>query len=157
MALTAYCHPEGWQGVAIHAHAPWTGRLLYPFFHAGPWHALMNAWALLAVVFTYGVSLRRMLAAYAVAVTMPVDTLGAFLPFDSPTVGLSGVVWFLFGSISLEVARKRYYQAWMLSFLAAGFAAPRVNAWLHVYCYAAGLAAAFLNRTFDMEKKEKKE
>lgn len=135
-----------WHSVGIYAHGPWTGRLLYPFFHAGLLHALINAWCLLSVVFIYDVSLSRILFAYAAAVSMPVGTLGAFLPLDSPTVGLSGVVYVLFGTISFEVARKLYFQCWMLFYIAVGFLFPATNAWLHLYCYLCGLLFACLNK-----------
>lgn len=87
-----------------------------------------------------------MLFAYVVAVTMPVDTLGVFLPLDNPTVGLSGVVYVLFGTISFEVARKRYFQFWMLFYISVGFIFPNTNAWLHLYCYLCGFLFALLNK-----------
>lgn len=139
-------HFVGWHSVGIYAHCPLSGRFLYPFFHANVWHALLNVWCLLSVVFLYDVSLRRMLAAYFLAVTVPVDTLGLLLPLDNPTVGLSGMVYVLFGSLSFEVLRKRYYQCWMLFYIAVGFLMPNTNAWLHLYCYLCGLVFALLNK-----------
>ena len=135
-----------WHSVGIYSHCHLSARLAYPFFHANLFHALLNAWCLLSMVFIYKVSLLRMLFAYTVAVTMPVDTLGTFLPLDSPTVGLSGVVYVLFGTISFEVARKRYFQCWMLFYIAVGFFFPNTNAWLHLYCYLCGFIAALLNK-----------
>ena len=83
---------------------------------------------------------------YMIAVTVPVDTLGYFTTMDSPTVGLSGLVFALFGSISFEVLRKRYYQLWMLFYLVAGFLFPGINAVLHLWCYVLGLIMALLNK-----------
>ena len=131
-----------WQSVGIYPGCGLPGRLLYPFFHANPVHAALNAWCLLSVVFMYGVSLLRLLFAYAVAVTVPVGAFGT----DMPTVGLSGVVFVLFGSLSFEVRRKAYFQLWMLSYLAIGFLFPNTNAWLHLYCYATGVVAGVLNK-----------
>lgn len=142
----SFVHVSDWTAVGICSSCPLSGRLLYPFFHAGFVHAVLNAWCLLSVVFIYEVSYWRMFFAYVVAVTMPVDTLGVFLPLDNPTVGLSGVVYVLFGTISFEVARKRYYQFWMLCYIAVGFLFPNTNAWLHLYCYLCGLAFACLNK-----------
>lgn len=148
LSVTAlsFVHVADWSAVGICASCPLSNRLLYPFFHAGFLHALLNAWCLLSVVFIYDVSYLRMLFAYVAAVTVPVDTLGTFLPLDSPTVGLSGVVYVLFGTISFEVAHKRYYQLWMLFYIAVGFLFPNTNAWLHLYCYLCGLAFACLNK-----------
>ena len=148
LLVTALSLPDisDWHDVGIYSHCPVSGRLLYPFFHAGVVHAVLNAWCLLSVVFLYDVSWLRMLFAYVATATVPVDTLGMFLPLDSPTVGLSGVVYVLFGTISFEVARKRYYQLWMLCYIAVGFLFPNTNAWLHLYCYLCGLAFACLNK-----------
>lgn len=142
----------GWGEVGIYAHCPMSARLLYPFFHAGVLHAALNAWCLLSLAFLYKVTCKRILVAYTMAVTVPVDTLSAFLPFDNPTVGLSGVVYVLFGSISFEVARKRYFQLWMLSYITVGFILPNTNAWLHLYCYLCGLAFALLNKPITLKR-----
>lgn len=142
----SFVHVSDWTAVGICSSCPLSGRLLYPFFHAGFVHAVLNAWCLLSIIFIYDVSYWRMFFAYVVAVTMPVDTLGVFLPLDNPTVGLSGVVYVLFGTISFEVARKRYFQCWMLFYIAVGFFFPNTNAWLHLYCYLFGFIAALLNK-----------
>lgn len=141
-------HIADWYSVGICAHCPLQGRFLYPFFHANIFHAALNAWCLLVLVFTYDITFWRLLAAYAVAVSIPVDTLGMLLPLEHPTVGLSGVVYVLFGSVSCEVARKSYYQAWMCFYICIGFLFPNTNAWLHLYCYVAGLVGALLNCPF---------
>nr|DAI43692.1 MAG TPA: GlpG-like protein [Caudoviricetes sp.] len=135
-----------WQTVGIYAGSNMLGRLLYPFFHANTFHALLNSWCLLSVVFIYDIGIGRLLSAYMIAVFVPVDTLGYFMTMDSPTVGLSGMVFALFGSISFEVLRKRYYQSWMIFYLAAGFLLPNTNAVLHLWCYVLGLIMALLNK-----------
>ena len=93
-----------------------------------------------------------MLTAYLIAVTVPVNMLGSFLPFDNPTVGLSGVVYVLFGSISFEVLRRVYFQCWMLFYIAIGFLMPNTNAWLHLYCYLCGFMAALLNKPIHIKR-----
>ena len=139
-----------WDGMAIHAHCPLQGRLLYPFFHAGIIHAALNAWVLLSIVFIYEVSMGRLILAYIVAVTIPVDSLETLIPsIGKPTVGLSGCIFFLFGSLSFSVARKMYYQSWMAFYLALGFLPHAMNGWLHLYCYAAGLLLACLQKPFE--------
>lgn len=127
-------------------------RFLYPFFHVGFLHAALDAWCLLSIVFIYDISVWRLLLAYAIAVSFPVDTLARLLPPHAPTVGLSGIVYALFASISFEVARKRYYQCWMLFYLLAGFLLPAVNAYLHLYCYLCGLVVALLNKPIYLKR-----
>lgn len=116
-------------------------RLLYPFFHVNLLHAALNAWCLLSVVFIYNTSFWKLLFSYIVAVTIPPVCLS-----NIPTIGLSGVVFALFGSISFEVQRKAYYQLWMLAYLVTGFFFPNTNALVHLYCYLAGGAVAVLNK-----------
>lgn len=135
-----------WNEVGIYSGCRLYGRLLYSFFHANILHAVLNAWCLLSLVFIYDISYWRMLLAYIIAVTVPVDILDSFINMAAPTVGLSAVVFVLFGSISFEVVRKWYYQGWMLLYLVVGFLFPNTNAWLHLYCYLVGLLVALLNK-----------
>ena len=84
---------------------------------------------------------------YIIAATIPIDTLGNFIDnMTLPTVGLSAMIFVLFGSISFEVLQKWYYQAWMLFYLTIGFFFPNTNAWIHLYCYIAGLVIALMNK-----------
>lgn len=132
---------EDWSAVGIYEGCRLSGRLLYPFFHANLLHAALNAWCLLSVVFIYDISLWRLALAYIIAVSVPPCCF-----VDTPTVGLSGLVYVLFGTISFEVGRKLHYQLWLLFYLAIGFLFPNTNAWLHLYCYLVGCVVALLNK-----------
>lgn len=132
---------QDWSAVGIYSGCGLSCRLLYPFYHANLLHAILNAWCLLSIVFIYDTSIWRLTLAYIIAVTIPSLFLSVI-----PTVGLSGVVFALFGSISFEVGRKLYYQLWMLAYLAIGFLFPNTNAWVHLYCYIVGLLVALLNK-----------
>lgn len=133
--------------VGIYPDCPLSGRLLYSFFHANVLHSSLNSMCLLAVVFRYNTTPLKLLGAFLVAAAYPAATL-ASLPFSTsaPTIGLSGIVFALFGSISFSVARKLYWQKWMLFYIVLGFVAPYTNAWLHLWCYTVGFAWAFINR-----------
>ena len=136
-----------WQTVGIYAGSDIAGRVLYPFFHANILHASLNSWSLLSMVFIYDIGIWRLVLAYIIAVTIPVDTIECFIgEMTSPTVGLSGIVFVLFGSISFEVLRKQYYQLWMIFYLTAGFLFPHTNAILHLWCYMLGFLVALLNK-----------
>lgn len=142
-----------WPAIGIYSGGGWVGHLLYHFFHANLLHAGLNVWCLLAVVFVYKVSFARLLLAYIIASVFPVDTLAMLVDgLDTPTVGLSGMVFVLFGSISFEVGRKGYYQAWMLCYLVMGFLFSGTNAWLHLYCYMAGFMVALLNKPITVSR-----
>lgn len=137
------------QEVGIRQGCGLAPRLAYPFFHANVLHAALNVWCLLSVMFAYDVSWRMLLLAFIVAMTVPVGFLGC----AAPTVGLSGVVFFLFGSLSFSVIRKWYYQTWMAAYLIAGFFLPGVAGRLHLWCYAVGFIVALLNRPYRKERR----
>lgn len=150
ISILVFClalqHVDNWEAVGIYSGCGLTCRVLYTFYHANLLHALLNAWCLLSVVFIYDTSVWRLLIAYIIACTIPVVCLS-----DVPTVGLSGVVFALFGSISFEVERKAYYQLWMLAYLFVGFLFPNTNAWVHLYCYIVGLLVALLNKPVKLD------
>jgi len=116
-------------------------RLAYPFFHANFLHYVINSWALLSVVFAYDINPSRVLACYIASVLVPVGLLNLAVP----TVGCSGVLYGLFGSLSLSVRRKWTWQVWWIGFIAVGFFMGGVNSWVHLWCYAWGLCIALLN------------
>lgn len=118
-------------------------RFTYQFFHASLLHAAINCWALLSVVFIYDVSWRMILTGYIVSALFPISLLGTSIP----TIGLSGLIYFLFGRISLSVVRKVYFQGWMFFFIGVGFSFATTNAWMHLFCYVIGVFIAFLNKS----------
>lgn len=151
--LLSLCVSPDWYDVGIYSDCELQGRLLYSFFHVNPLHAILNSWCLLSIVFIYDISKWRMLLAYLVASFVPVGLFSKFLnTMAIPTVGLSSVVFFLFGSISFEVVRKWYYQSWMIIYLVAGFLFRGVNAWLHLYCYSLGFIVALLNKPINTKR-----
>lgn len=145
--IVSFLPKPNWYDVGIYAGCDIVNRLIYIFYHANIIHASLNAWCLLSLVFIYNISVWRILLAIAISVTIPVNTLSLLIDSMSlPTVGISSVVFTLFGSISFEVQRKWYYQGWMFFYLAIGFLFPNTNAWLHLYCYIVGFIIAFLNK-----------
>ena len=135
-----------WRAVGVYPSCPAVNRLTYQFFHTSPLHAAVNAWCVLSVVFIHKVSLQRLMFAYTASAFVPANTIGMFAEWNTPTVGLSGVAYALLGTITFNVARKRYFQSCMAVYITLGFVLPKVNAWLHLYCYLCGLALACLNK-----------
>ena len=147
IALALYTGSNGLPDVGICAGCDFSARLLYPFFHASLLHALINGWVLLAIVFRYDITIHRLLLAYAVAASVPADTLAWIAPtMRIPTVGLSAIVFFLLGSISFQVRRKAYFHSWMAFYLIIGWIMPGLNATLHLYSYLLGFVVALLNK-----------
>ncbi len=151
LAVTALS-PLGDCGMGIAAGCAAAPRLLHPLFHANVPHAALNAWALLSVAFTYGVTPRRLALAWLASSAFPAAVFGV----QKPVAGLSGVVFFLFATLLFRVRRKMYFSAWMAAYLAAGFLLPGVGGWLHLWCFALGLAAAALNAPFKIKAKDGK-
>lgn len=152
--LLSFINVDDWGAVGVYAGCGTLQRFLYPLFHASLIHALVNAWCFLSVVFIFDISKLRIFIAYFMAITLPINALGhLFTSCNSPTVGLSGVVFVLFGSIAFEVKRRLFNQIWMLSFLGIGFLFPYTNAALHLYCYACGTVIALLNKPFKIKER----
>lgn len=145
VVMSAVLSPD-FRSVGIYAGCSAVGRLVYPVWHVGIIHAALNAWCLLVVVFRYEVRWPRLLAAYAVAVSFPAGLLSAVDPaLHNPSVGLSGVLYALFGMLAFDVARRWYWQKWMAAYLLIGLLMPHVSGLLHLYCYACGLLLSLLN------------
>lgn len=138
--LVLHLLPVPLDAVGVRAGCTLSARLLHPFFHASLLHCLVNGWALLSVVFIYEPSLVRLLVCYGIAVSFPASLFGC----ATPTVGASGVIFALLGSLSFSVRRRWYWQAWWAFFLGLGFVLPTTNGWVHLYCYVLGVAIGFL-------------
>lgn len=132
-----------WHSVGLYAGGPWWGRFSYEFFHANLLHAALNCWCLLSVVFLYEVRWPRLLLAFAVAASVPAGALsGYFVSLCTPSIGLSGMVYALFGLLSFDVRRRWYYQGCMVMYLTLGFFLPNSSAVVHLWCYALGFLCA---------------
>lgn len=123
-------------------------RFAYPFLHANVFHFIINAWCLLSIVFLYETPVSMLLLGYAVAVSAPVGLLG----ITTPTVGVSAVLYFLLGSMSMRVRRKWYWQAWWAFFITVGFFISSVAARLHLWCYAVGVIVSLLTMPIRWER-----
>lgn len=121
-------------GAACHA-APWWAcvPLLAPFFHTGWLHCLLNVWCLLGLVFACGARWRAMAVAWLAAAAFP------YCLQSLPTVGLSGVCWAIMGWLTPRVRRRGLWWLTVAAWTALGLIMPGVNAWLHLWCFAAGL------------------
>lgn len=139
---------QGWQEVGIAQGAGLIQRLTYHFFHANISHIAMNVWTFLSLLFLFDISIKKLTMAYIISCTFPVDTIATLATSypKLPTVGLSGVIYALLGIVSYDVAKPKEYQASIILSLILGFMFPKINGWIHLYCYVAGLSLATLNR-----------
>lgn len=121
----------------IYSDCPVGNRMLFSFFHANIFHAAVNAWALISIVFNYNISIGKLTAAYTIAVLFPTSLFPAYSFI--PTLGLSAVCFALMGISFYQVYRKVYYLLWCFFFIGFGFVLPNINAAIHLYSYVAGL------------------
>ena len=141
-------------------------RLAYPFIHAHPLHAAVNGWVLLQLSFRTPLTLRRLLLAFVVAWSCPAfiavwptagtdlfvgtsaivdpSAMTALTAGPSTVVGLSGVLYALFGMLMPRVANRLRYNAIVALWLVAGQCATSVAVGLHLYCYLLGILLGFL-------------
>ena len=119
-------------------------RLAYPFIHAHPLHAAVNGWVLLQLAFRTPLTLRRLLLAFVVAWSCPAFIAVWPTASSSSVVGLSGVLYALFGMWMPHVARRLRYNAIVALWLAAGLCTTSVAVGLHLYCYLLGILLSIL-------------
>lgn len=125
----------------LHPGCSCIDRLLYPFFHASFFHAALNCWCLLSLVFAYHISIHMLALAFVVASSVPSIIIGG------PTVGLSGICFFLMGRCSFLAQRTLLYHFYCIFYLAIGFLFPACAASLHLYSYICGFFIGWLNST----------
>ena len=119
-------------------------RLAYPFIHAHPLHAAVNGWVLLQLAFRTPLTLRRLLLAFVVAWSCPAFVAAWPTANPSSVVGLSGVLYALFGMLMPRVANRLRYNAIVALWLAAGLCTTSVAVGLHLYCYLLGILLGIL-------------
>lgn len=122
--------------LGLYAGCPWWHRISYQFAHANIIHLAMNAYCLWLCVTRFRLSLLTIGVCFLVACTAP--------SFSAvPTIGVSGLVYALFGYINNLVLRKWYFAMWIALYIAvtAFFA---TNALLHLYCYIGGLTIGYI-------------
>ena len=121
-------------------------RLFYSFFHASIFHALANSWCLLSLVFMYDVPMWKLVLAYIISVTFPVNSISCIdTALYVPTVGLSAICFAVMGLLAFSVKRKLYFMIWVSVFVCIGLVLPKVNGIIHLYCYIVGAVFGFLN------------
>lgn len=126
--------------IGIKSGASLRTRFAYPFFHANILHCLFNAWSVLAIAFIFRPAPFMLILSYVIAISIPSCVLT-----DVPTIGLSGVVFSLFGYLTTIVKYRKTWLAVMVAQLAFGFIVPSINGWVHVYCFFCGLLLGLIN------------
>ena len=138
--LLSLCYAPDWSISGLRRGSAIQDRLSYSFLHASFLHAAINSWCFLSIIFRYDIKWWHLAIAYIIALAVPNCIL-----FTIPTVGLSALCFALLGMIMFKVKRKSYYNICLSIYIAAGFIAPGVNGWIHLYSYMAGLLVGCLD------------
>lgn len=114
---------------------------LMPLCHANIFHCLANVWAFLGAVFLLGCGCWSVGVSYAVAVGV------LLLPWPWHTIGLSGLIYCLYGIVGMRLRRGRVrvrYHCIIGITLVVGIVVPQMGGWYHSLCYAVGLMVGFM-------------
>ncbi len=123
----------------LRVSAPIEARLLYPFLHVSLLHVLLNIYCFILLVFRYSCSISSMVLGYITCALCP-----EWLLTDTPTLGLSGMYFFLLGRITLGAHWSKSTYVWLVAMLLLGFVVPSTNGSIHLYAYVVGLAIGWL-------------
>ncbi len=123
-------------GLSLHHGSSIAARFLYPLLHASFFHALVNAWCMLSIIFFYPVSWQNIGAAWIISAMAPPFTIS-----DIPTIGLSAICFALLGMLVFKVAHKWLFIFYIAPYLLLGFFIPYINAALHLFAFCAGAFA----------------
>lgn len=125
--------------IGLYVGCPAYCHFTWPFFHASWLHLIINAWCLLGIVFLYDVSPSAIAVAYLSSVVAPNMTY-------SPTIGISGICFFLMGYIMWQTLRKLYFNSYIAVFILIGFIFSGGNNMIHIYSYVLGVSYGYLCR-----------
>lgn len=133
MCIAMLMESPGIEDVYLASGVPWWHRVTYMFGHANIVHLGVNVWSLLYIVFLFRVGLWMLLLGMLSASLVPI----AFV--SVPTVGLSGVIFFLLGSITSAVRGKPRYLANNLVLIIFGSFLPNIAWGIHLWCFGCGI------------------
>ncbi len=138
------------QGVTL--HSPLLHRLLYIFSHAHPLHLLLNGWGICSLLR----SLSRAFPSFAVLLAGVASAVFSTYVTATmlPTVGASGVLFFLLGCdlvlrwgacyFPIDPRKMELYSLYLLALFCITSPLPMVNTWLHIVNFCFGGLSALL-------------
>ena len=125
----------------LHLNASMAERGMWQFRHVNVFHALLNAWCLLAVTFNLHVTLRRLICLFALCAACPYVKEGQYI------CGLSCFTIALTASNTFNVPNMKSFLFLLAATIASGFLFHSIAAYAHIYGAALGLIWGFANET----------
>ncbi len=112
-------------------------RIVWPFFHGNLLHLSTNLYVFLLAVFFYECRRGTVACAFAACWLLPPFVLSSL-----PAIGLSGVIYFLLGDITVRARKRLLFGLCVAGYIAFGFLLPHTAALLHLYMYCCGLVVS---------------
>lgn len=137
---------------SVTTYSPMSHRLLYLFSHAHLLHLLLNGWGICSLLR----SLSRKVSPYAILLAAVASGLfSTYLTATAiPTVGASGVLYYLLGYdlllrwgecyFRIDHRQMEYYTLYLLSTFCITAPLVVVNTWLHIVNFTVGLLSALV-------------
>lgn len=122
--------------------SPWYTHFTYMFFHASIFHLIIN---LISIDFLIKFADKYFKSSVYVSF-IAAFVLSFFAGMDDPTIGVSGVIYFLFGSYLANINKARYWAGGILFIfinIATFLIAHKTNTVLHISCFIAGTTYLF--------------
>lgn len=142
MVYSVISDPAAW---AVGQGMPLWHSVTYQHIHASWIHVLCNAWVFLSVIFFWRPSVIQLLAAYVMSALFGIL---ACCTHVAPTVGLSGLIYAMFGIYCLTPTTMSglvRYQATALATMVVYCFFPGFSIACHALCYAMGVFYAIIN------------
>lgn len=116
-------------GISASVQEPLLAHFLYMFVHVNVWHLICNMLVLWSVRGRMEVSSAMFIAVVA-----------SYLPtwYDKPTLGMSGLLFALFGIMWGRTGRFKECMKKGLPVIGLMLLLPGVNGLIHLYCYLIG-------------------
>ena len=121
------------------------GRVFYLFCHVNIFHLAGNLIALHSIsASAFRTDWKVFLTSYIISIAVPCS---------APTEGMSGLLYAAMGILSWQALYKWKFHLWCIGFMALCFFFPQINAMIHVWCYALGIAIGYCSLVIDKWRK----
>lgn len=119
----------------------------YMFQHVNIIHLLLNSFSFIVI----WIALQKHVKQYLILPVFLIGFICSFLPcasFDTPTVGVSGVIYAIMGMFTLYIKNKALYICLLsvLISLVVSYFAPHTNFFIHLYCFVGGFIYGLLDK-----------
>lgn len=121
----------------MNCDSPWYTHFTYIFCHAGWMHLIINAYALLHLVFICHASWRNMSVAWVISFLLPYTG-------EMPVVGMSTLIYALLGLVIVDSPKWITLIAINAAIILSSVFIPHIAVIPHLVCFASGIIIGYL-------------